>query len=233
MKKIVEDPQLGQITYTKRVSCRSIRIKVGGAGKISVSLPFWVTYATAQQFLEEKRSKILSILSRQTISPAQSADHNTTGANPGASPGEKLGSNPGGYSGGKPGSTPDSYSPEQLASIRKRAKAELPARLEYQCRRMNAMFPSLSVHYNKVFIKNNRSNWGSCSSKGNINLNMHLVNLPEELRDFIIIHELCHLVHPNHGAQFHKLVDAACGGKEKEYSRQLRKYTHLLRRIPV
>jgi predicted metal-dependent hydrolase len=221
MKKIVEDPQLGQITYTKRVSCRSIRIKVGGAGKISVSLPFWVTYATAQQFLEEKRSKILSILSRQTISPAQSADHNTTGANPG----EKLGSNP--------GSTPDSYTPEQLASIRKRAKAELPARLEYQCRRMNAMFPSLSVHYNKVFIKNNRTNWGSCSIKGNINLNMHLVNLPEELSDFVIIHELCHLVHPNHGAQFHKLVDAACGGKEKEYSRQLRKYTHLLRRIPV
>lgn len=225
MKKIVEDPQLGQITYTKRIGSRSIRIKVGGAGKISVSLPFWVTYTSAQQFLEENRSKILSILSRQTISPAQSADHNTTGADPG----EKLGSNPG----GNPGSTPDSYSPEQLASIRKRAKAELLARLEYQCRRMNEMFPSLSVHYNKVFIKNNRSNWGSCSSKGNINLNMHLVNLPEELRDFVIIHELCHLVHPNHGAQFHKLVDAACGGKEKEYSRQLRKYTHLLRRIPV
>ena len=104
------------------------------------------------------------------------------------------------------------------------AKAELPARLEYQCRRINEMFPSLSVHYNKVFIKNNRSNWGSCSFKGNINLNMHLVNLPDELRDFVIIHELCHLVHRNHGAQFHRLVDAACGGKEKEYSRQLRKY---------
>ena len=191
MKRIVEDPQLGQITYTKRVRSRSIRIKVGGVGKISVSLPFWVTYASAQQFLEANRTKILSIMSRQANSPQ---------------------------------SSPAFCTPQQLAAIRKRAKGELPARLEYQCRRINEMFPSLSVHYNKVFIKNNRSNWGSCSVKGNINLNMHLVNLPEELRDFVIIHELCHLVHRNHGVEFHKLVDAVCGGKEKEYSRQLRKY---------
>ena len=205
MKKVVEDPQLGQITYTKRIGSRSIRIKVGGAGKISVSLPFWVTYATAQDFLESNRTKILNILARQI---SQEAERSAPSA-------------------------PACYTPQELASIRQRAKGELPARLEYQCRRMNEMFPSLSVHYNKVFIKNNRTNWGSCSIKGNINLNMHLVSLPEELRDFIIIHELCHLVHSNHGAQFHKLVDAACGGKEKEYSRQLRKYTHLLRRIPV
>lgn len=204
MKKIVEDPQLGQITYTKRVRSRSIRIKVGGAGRISVSLPFWVTYASAQQFLEANRSKIISILARQASQV------------PAVDP-----------------SSPACYTPQELASIRKRAKAELPGRLEYHRRRMHAMFPSLSFNYERVFIKNNRSNWGSCSSKGNINLNMHLVNLPEELRDFIMIHELCHLVHRNHGAQFHKLVDAACGGKEKEYSRQLRKYTHLLRRIPV
>lgn len=206
MKRIVEDPQLGQITYTKRVRSRSIRIKVGGVGKISVSLPFWVKYASAQQFLEDNRAKILSIISRQ-ITSAQSGDSAVRG--------------------------PANCTPQQLSAIRKRAKGELPARLEYQCRRINEMFPSLSVHYNKVFIKNNRSNWGSCSVKGNINLNMHLVNLPEELRDFVIIHELCHLVHRNHGAEFHKLVDAVCGGKEKEYSRQLRKYTHLLRRIPV
>ena len=199
MKRIVEDPQLGQITYTKRVRSRSIRIKVGGVGKISVSLPFWVKYASAQQFLEDNRAKILSIISRQ-ITSAQS-----TGTSAGTS-------------------APSCYTPGQLAAIRKRAKGELPARLEYQCRRINEMFPSLSVHYNKVFIKNNRSNWGSCSVKGNINLNMHLVNLPEELRDFVIIHELCHLVHRNHGAEFHKLVDVVCGGKEKEYSKQLRKY---------
>ena len=211
MKKVVEDPQLGQITYIKRIRSKSIRIKVGGIGKISVSLPFWVTYASAHQFLDANRTKILSILARQ-ITSSQS-----TGTAAGTSAGTSTGTSAG-------TSAPSCYTPGQLEAIRKRAKAELPARLEYQCRRINEMFPSLSVHYNKVFIKNNRSNWGSCSFKGNINLNMHLVNLPDELRDFVIIHELCHLVHRNHGAQFHRLVDAACGGKEKEYSRQLRKY---------
>ncbi|MBO7487254.1 MAG: M48 family metallopeptidase [Bacteroidales bacterium] len=78
--------------------------------------------------------------------------------------------------------------------------------------------------YNKVFIKNNVSNWGSCSTKGNINLNMQLMRLPEELRDYVILHELCHLRQLNHGAEFHELLDSLCGGREKELRRQLRQY---------
>ena len=78
--------------------------------------------------------------------------------------------------------------------------------------------------YNKVFIKNNVSNWGSCSVKGNINLNMQLMRLPEELRDYVILHELCHLRQLNHGEEFHKLLNSLCGGREKELRRQLRSW---------
>ncbi len=78
--------------------------------------------------------------------------------------------------------------------------------------------------YNKVFIKNNVSNWGSCSTKGNINLNMQLMRLPEELRDYVMLHELCHLKQLNHGPEFHALLDSLCGGREKELRRQLRQY---------
>ena len=59
---------------------------------------------------------------------------------------------------------------------------------------------------------------------------LRLVELPEELREFVIVHELCHLVYPDHGEKFHALVNLSCGGKEKEYSRTLRKYSHLLKR---
>ena len=47
--------------------------------------------------------------------------------------------------------------------------------------------------YARVFIKHNLTNWGSCSSKGNINLNLNLLRLPEHLADYVILHELCHL----------------------------------------
>ena len=49
--------------------------------------------------------------------------------------------------------------------------------------------------YNRVAIKHNASNWGSCSTKGNINLNLNIVRLPKVLQDYVLIHELCHLRH--------------------------------------
>lgn len=56
--------------------------------------------------------------------------------------------------------------------------------------------------YNKIAIKNNISNWGSCSTRQNINLNLHLMRLNSRLIDYVIVHELVHTVIKNHGAQF-------------------------------
>ena len=61
--------------------------------------------------------------------------------------------------------------------------------------------------YNKVAIKHNASNWGSCSTKGNINLNLNVVRLPKVLQDYVLLHELCHLRHPDHGHGFHLLLE--------------------------
>jgi hypothetical protein len=67
-----------------------------------------------------------------------------------------------------------------------------------------------NVYYNhpvgKVFIKNHKSRWGSCSSKGNLNFNYKIVLLPPEIADYIIVHELCHLKQFNHSPQFWSLV---------------------------
>ncbi len=62
----------------------------------------------------------------------------------------------------------------------------------------------------KVFIKNTKSRWGSCSSKGNLNFNYKIVLLPPEVADYLIVHELCHLREFNHGPAFWSLVAAAC-----------------------
>ena len=58
----------------------------------------------------------------------------------------------------------------------------------------------------KVFIKNHKSRWGSCSAKGNLNFNYKIVKLPSAVADYIIVHELCHLGEFNHSPRFWNLV---------------------------
>jgi predicted metal-dependent hydrolase len=70
-------------------------------------------------------------------------------------------------------------------------------------RGMNPELPS----YNKVTIKHQRSRWGSCSKNGNLNFNLLLASLPLELIDYVIIHELAHLVELNHSKEFWEIVE--------------------------
>lgn len=60
--------------------------------------------------------------------------------------------------------------------------------------------------HGRIAVKNQRSCWGSCSRKGNLNFNWKIIDLPEELRDYVVVHELCHLQELNHGPKFWQLV---------------------------
>lgn len=92
---------------------------------------------------------------------------------------------------------------DHLERLRREARQYLPARLA-------ELSSKYGLPYGKVFIKNNRTNWGSCSAKGNINLNLHLMQIPEYMRDYVILHELAHLKHHNHGPAFHALLEQMC-----------------------
>lgn len=91
-------------------------------------------------------------------------------------------------------------SASEIEKLRRQAKSELPPRLAELAERYGFI-------YNRVAIKHNSSNWGSCSSKSNINLNLNIVRLPKILQDYILLHELCHLRHHDHGHAFHLLLE--------------------------
>ena len=91
-------------------------------------------------------------------------------------------------------------SSEEVERLRKVAKTCLPARLAELASRYG-------FAYNKVTIKHNATNWGSCSARNNINLNLNIVRLPQALQDYILLHELCHLRHHDHGHGFHLLLE--------------------------
>ena len=81
--------------------------------------------------------------------------------------------------------------------------------------------------YNRVFIRNQKTRWGSCSSQNNINLNINLVRLPDDLIDYTILHELVHTRVKNHGQRFWAQMDRLLGDARK-LDRALNEYNLLL-----
>ena len=92
-----------------------------------------------------------------------------------------------------------------------------------KCDRYNAYY---GFTYHRITIRQQRTRWGSCSAQGNLNFNIRLIYLSDELRDYIIVHELCHLQEMNHSQSFWDLVEERIPA-HKECRRALKKGTHL------
>ncbi|MDV3425753.1 MAG: M48 family metallopeptidase [Bacillota bacterium] len=73
--------------------------------------------------------------------------------------------------------------------------------------RVNYYQNVIGVRSDKISIKNQKTLWGSCSSKKNLNFNMRLIMMPDYVIDYVVVHELCHLIHFNHSKEFWKKVE--------------------------
>ncbi|MDD5590606.1 MAG: M48 family metallopeptidase [Dehalococcoidales bacterium] len=111
----------------------------------------------------------------------------------------------------------DNYNPAETDYIDEtKARKMLAQRLE-------SLASKFGFCYNRVFIRNQRTRWDSCSSKNNISLNIKLVRLPEELVDYVMLHELVHTRIKNHSKFFWQEMDKLVGAG-KQIASRLRVY---------
>ena len=94
---------------------------------------------------------------------------------------------------------------------------------EYLPDRVKNLANEYGFKFNKLTLKNIKSRWGSCSRKGNINLSIHLMRVPDHLINYVILHELVHTVHHNHSVSFWNMLDSITG-RAKSLDKELKKY---------
>lgn len=92
------------------------------------------------------------------------------------------------------------YSEEEIKGLIEKAKEIIPPKVAF-------FADKIGVTYNKIAIRCQRTRWGSCSSKGNLNFNCLLVLLPDKIIDSVVVHELCHRKQMNHSAKFYSEIE--------------------------
>ena len=93
--------------------------------------------------------------------------------------------------------------PEEVKKLKKEARNHLASLTEYWAEK-------IGVSYGRISIRGQKTRWGSCSSKGNLNYNYLLVLCPDDVIEYVVIHELCHRIYMNHSKRFWEKIEEFC-----------------------
>jgi len=122
------------------------------------------------------------------------------------------------------------YTQTKATTVTTKAKKQYHQYKEQARKRVNQKITYWNQYYNfsinRISIRNQRTRWGSCSSRMNININYKIIFLPDRLQDYLIVHELCHLAELNHSPRFWKRVSETIPDYKKRHY-ELRTHTFL------
>jgi len=200
------DPEFGDIILRRSRLSRNIRLKLDGRGAISISVPKRAPLFLARQLLDDSRPSIRSSLAKinQQKQQYQQGDiigkvhrlrieqDDATGYSHRLDKNELVVF--------APVTAPDHLVQQTIhegiaKALRVQAKSYLP-------RRLKTLADQHGFYYSKLRFSSAGTRWGSCSSEGTISLNIWLMQLPFELIDYVILHELSHTRHMNHSEAF-------------------------------
>ncbi|MDE7424348.1 MAG: M48 family metallopeptidase [Lachnospiraceae bacterium] len=114
---------------------------------------------------------------------------------------------------------------EEIKQLAEKAMVKIPQRVYYYA-------AIVGVTYGKITIRNQKTRWGSCSRKGNLNFNCLLMLAPEEVLDYVVVHELCHRKEMNHSKRFWNEVERVLPSYRKQESWLKENGESIMRRNP-
>jgi len=233
--KTVFMPEIGDVLLSKNKQSKHISIKVKVNGNVKVSLPWRSSFSEAETFLIKKQEwikdavvkmKQLSVL--KTVVYDKDLNNVTLNHHLEIRIHEsnqvllRVSGNV--ISVKHPNSIPVSDKAVQdaikkgiLFAMKSEAKKYLPLRLKQ-------LADEKGLTFKRVTIRDAKTRWGSCSHDNNINLSFHLMKVPEHLIDYVILHELAHTIHKNHGRGFWDFLEQL-SGNAKLYAREMKKYS--------
>ena len=233
VERIIFFDAIGEIVYKKSKRAKRLTIRIKSPTDLKVSIPIYVSYKQAEAFVFEKSSWIRQTIEKLKVRTGEltvfhelsefSTLHHDLRIE--RIDGEKVKRKIG--NGMILVSVPFTQEVRSkviqekiraaiLEAWRKEAKAILPDRV-------NLFAKKYGFQYRSLNIKNMKTRWGSCTSHNGINLNLHLIRLPEHLCDYIILHELVHTIHKNHGKYFWVSLNELCENAKGKAS-ELRNY---------
>lgn len=204
--KQVDIPDIGEVHLYKRKGARSIRLSVTSKGAVRVTMPHWVPYEAGVTFAKSRRSWILEhretrsrplvhgqaigkshrLIFEKTPTATKVATRVTAATIYVTYPAAHDSAD---------GHVQTSAEKASIRALRAQAEASLPERL----RQLAAHY---GFEYRSVQIKQLKGRWGSCDTRKNIVLNLFLMQLPWELIDYVLLHELTHTEIMRHGPEF-------------------------------
>ncbi|MFO8234522.1 MAG: YgjP-like metallopeptidase domain-containing protein [Bacteroidales bacterium] len=230
--KISKIDGIGEVIYIKRKNARRISVIIQPYDTIKVSIPKYISYTMAESYILDNRAVItkkMSELNKKIVHFDENTNFTTKW--------HKL----------KIEQKKSSYIEyfcedhtlninyplsrnvyeQDIQQIIRKAIIET-LRLEakiYLPERMKQLAQQNNLHFNKIFIKNIKTQWGSCSYNNNINLNLHIMRLPDHLADYVLSHELCHTIHKNHSTYFWKLLSSIMNEDVSKHRYEIKNYS--------